>query len=101
MLKSRSLACDRPRVAARDDLRRSDLPSLAGWAHAVGKAATGHMADPMTEEKNRGVPASATQPSDLQLSACAIEGARADISSNTVRLAVGQLIGGQIGRAHV
>jgi len=61
----------------------------------VGKAATGHMADPMTEEKNRGVPTSASQPFDLQLSSCAIEGAHADISSNTVRLAAGQLIGGR------
>ena len=73
------------------------------------------MADPMTEEKNRGVPASTTRvsPFDLQLSACVIEGhqddgtqpaerrrnerrrAQASVPSNTVRLAAGQLIGGR------
>jgi len=73
------------------------------------------MADPMTEEKKRGVPTSTTRvsPFDLQLSACAIEGhqvdgtqsqerrrnerrrAQASVSSNTVRLAVGHLISGR------
>jgi serine/threonine-protein kinase len=66
----------------------------------------------MTEEKNRGLPPSTeVSPFDLQLSACAIEGhqddgtqsserrrgerrrAQASVSSNTVRLAAGQLIG--------
>jgi serine/threonine protein kinase len=62
------------------------------------------IADPMTADKNYRVPPStqvsplSTQvsPFDLQLSACAIEGHQngpADISSNTVRLAVGQLLG--------
>jgi serine/threonine-protein kinase len=73
------------------------------------------MADPMTEQKNRGVPASTTKvsPFDLLLSACAIEGHQDDgtqsperrrrerrraqprVSSNTVRLAIDQLIGGR------
>jgi len=88
-------ACDRPASLRATTLVDRNLPSSAAGAHAVGKAATGHMADPMTEEENRGVPASATQPFDQQLSACAIEGAHADISSNTVRLAAGQLIGGR------
>jgi non-specific serine/threonine protein kinase len=46
--------------------------------------------------ENEGVPPSTeVSPLDLQLSACAIEGTHAHISSNTVRLAVGQLIGGR------
>jgi len=69
----------------------------------------------MTEQKNRGVPASTTKvsPFDLLLSACAIEGHQDDgtqsperrrrerrraqprVSSNTVRLAIDQLIGGR------
>jgi TolB-like protein/tetratricopeptide (TPR) repeat protein/predicted Ser/Thr protein kinase len=72
------------------------LPSLAEWAHAVAKLGRARIADPMTAEKNdRGPPSTQVSPFDLQLSACAIEGAQADISSNTVRLAVGQLIGGR------
>ena len=51
----------------------------------------------MTAEKNRGVlPSTQVSPFDLQLSACAIEGHQpgtADFSSDTGRLAVGQLLG--------
>ena len=50
----------------------------------------------MTAEKNRRVPPSTqVSPFDLQLSACVIEGAQADISSHLARLAVGQLLGGR------
>jgi serine/threonine protein kinase len=53
----------------------------------------------MTEEKNDRVPPSTQiSPFDLQLSACAIEGPQAgtaDFSSNTGRLAVGQVLGGR------
>src|SRR5215469_13883386 len=97
-----------------DPVRAADLPSPATQAHAAVKAAMTHIAGPMTEEKNRGVPPSTqVSPFDLQLTACAIEGhqddgtqssgrrggerrrAQASVSSNTVRLAVGQLIGGR------
>src|SRR6516164_8753469 len=97
-----------------DPVRAADLPSPATQAHAAVKAASTHIADPMTEEKNRGVPPSTqVAPFDLQLTGCAIEGhqddgtqsperrwgerrgAQASVSSNTVRVAVGELIGGR------
>jgi hypothetical protein len=78
------------------------------------RSARAHIAAPMTPEKDRRVPLSTeVSPLDLQLSACAIEGhqngpslaaerlrretgrAQAYISPNTVRLAIGQLLGGR------
>src|SRR5215472_13045003 len=83
------------------------------WAHAFLRLPGAHRR-PMTAEDNRRVPPfTQVSPFDLQLSACAIEGhpggrtqaaerlrretgrAQAGISSNTVRLAVGQLLGGR------
>ena len=52
----------------------------------------------MATEKELGLPSTEVSPLDLQLSVCAIEGPpddTADISSDTVRLAAGQLLGGR------
>ena len=110
-MKSRALA----RVA-----RDRRLPAQTLGFAVIGRLgacfsqrARARTADPMTEEENDRVPPSTrASPFDLQLSACAIEGhqvgatqageprretgqPQAEMSANTVRLAIGQLLGGR------